>query len=111
MVERTVVAAEVLLLVTKFQITRQPKFPNLPQGVSSSSNSLVARSAVPDTSGLTLDRVLSAEGAGVTSVLLGLHLSALSSQRRTVTNTVLSSDSDLLSALSPKELVYTVVQI
>jgi hypothetical protein len=44
----------------------------LRDGVGSSSSGLAARSAVPDTDGLTLDRVLSAELADVAGVLCDL---------------------------------------
>lgn len=44
----------------------------LRDGVGSSSGGLAARPAVPDTDGLTLDRVLSAELADVAGVLCDL---------------------------------------
>lgn len=48
---------------------------------------------------------LTTEGTVVLGVLLDLHLLGLSSQRRTISDTELTSDSDLLSSLSPSLLV------
>jgi hypothetical protein len=53
---------------------------------------------LPDTNGLTLDGVFTAESTGVTSVLRDFHLLNLLTQRRTVTGTVFTGDSDLTSA-------------
>ena len=57
--------------------------------------------AGPNTSGTSLDGSLTAERAVVLGVLLHLQLLGLSSQRRTISDTVLTSDTDLLSSLSP----------
>ena len=74
---------------------------NLLQSVSTTSDASAAGVAVPDTGSTTLDSVLTTEGAKVSGMLLGLKLLTLTTQRWTVTDTVLSCDSDLLSALSP----------
>lgn len=54
---------------------------NILQGVSTTSNASAARVAVPDTGSTALDSVLAAEGAKVSSVLLGLKLLTLTTQR------------------------------
>ena len=53
-------------------------------GVGSSSDSLVARLAVPDSDGMSLDGGLSAECADVFGVLGDFHLLDLFSERGTV---------------------------
>jgi len=55
------------------------------EGVGTAGNSLVARLAVPDTGGVTLDRVLAAEGAGVAGVLRDFDLLHLLTERGTIT--------------------------
>lgn len=70
-------------------------------GVSTASNSLLARLTVPDAGGVSLHGSLTAERAVVLGVLLHLHLFGLSSQRRTVSDTELTGDTNLLSSLSP----------
>jgi len=57
-------------------------------GVSSSSDGLLAGLAVPDSGGVTLDRGLSAEGAGVLGVLGDFHLLDLLTERGTVTGCI-----------------------
>lgn len=74
-------------------------------GVSTTGNSLAAGLAVPDTSSVSLHGSLTAERAVVLSVLLDLHLLGLSSQGRTISDTELTGDSDLLCSLSPETLV------
>lgn len=71
-------------------------------GISTTSDGLVASLALPDTSSLSLNGLLSAERAVVSSMLLDLELLTLSSQRRTVSNTVFTGDSNLFSSLRPK---------
>jgi hypothetical protein len=90
----------------------------LRDGVSTTGGGLAAGAAVPDTDGLTLDSVLTAELAHVAGVLCDLgesstlypsgdarflvythfHLLDLLTERGTVTGTVLSGDANLLSA-------------
>lgn len=70
------------------------------EGVGASSNSLAARSAVPDSGVSSLDRVLSTEDTLVSRVLRDLDLSYKLTESRTVSGSVLSGDSDLLGALS-----------
>lgn len=65
-------------------------------GVGTSSNSLPAALAVPDTGGVALDGGLSAEGAGVGSVLRDFHLLDLLTERGTISGTVLSGHADFL---------------
>lgn len=67
------------------------------------SDGLVASLAVPDTNSLALDSVLAAEGARVLGVLRDLDLLDLSSERGTVSGTVLAGDADLGSALGLRE--------
>ena len=57
-------------------------------GVGSSSNGLLARLAVPDSGGVTLDSGLSAEGACVLGVLGDFHLLDLLTERGTVTGCI-----------------------
>lgn len=47
---------------------------NVRDGVSATSNSLLARLAVPDADGVSLDSDLAAESAGVAGVLGHFHL-------------------------------------
>ena len=54
---------------------------NLLQSVSTTSDASAAGVAVPDTGSTALDSVLAAEGAKVSSVLLGLKLLTLTTQR------------------------------
>lgn len=70
-------------------------------GVSATGNSLLTGSTGPDTGSTSLDGLLTAEGAVVFGVLLDFQLLDLSSQGGTVTDTVLTCDTDLLSSLSP----------
>jgi hypothetical protein len=93
----------------------------LRDGVGSSGGGLAAGAAVPDTNGLTLHSVLTAELAHIAGVLCDLeaivsglsesvlrgtcswasthfHLLDLLTERGTVTGTILSGDSDLLGA-------------
>jgi hypothetical protein len=67
--------------------------------VGTAGNGTLARLAVPDASRVTLDSVLAAEGASITSVLADLHLLHLLSQRGTVTSTIFTGHADLLGAL------------
>lgn len=71
--------------------------------VSTTGNGLLTRRTRPDTSSTSLDGLLTTEGAVVSSVLLDFQLLDLSSQRGTVTDTVLTCDTYLLSSLSPVE--------
>lgn len=93
---------------------------NVRDGVSATSNSLLARLAVPDADGVSLDSDLAAEGAGVAGVLGHFHLldlweglnlcsrrshswilveTHLLSEGSTIAGTVLSGDADLLGSL------------
>lgn len=74
-------------------------------GVSTTSDGLVTGVTVPDTSSVSLDRLLTAERTVVTGVLLDLHLFGLTTQGGTVTNTELTSDTNLLSSLSPGKVL------
>ena len=76
------------------------EFGSLPHNPSSSSLSLSASSAVPDTDRLSLDGILSAEVASIPGVLGNFHLSDHFTQASTITGTILAGDSDLLCALS-----------
>lgn len=69
------------------------------EGPSTTGHDLLAGAALPDADGLALDRVLAAEGASVLGVLRDFDLLDLTTQRGTVTGTVLSGDSNLDSAL------------
>lgn len=69
--------------------------------VSTTSDSLLTRRTSPDTGSTSLDGLLTTERAVVSSVLLNFQLLDLSSQGGTVTDTVLTSDTNLLSSLSP----------
>merc|ERR1719367_2249460 len=55
--------------------------------------------AEPDTNGLSLHLILSAEGAGILAVLRELHLLHSLPQAGTVPGAILSGDSDLLGSL------------
>ena len=66
---------------------------------STTSHDLLAGTAFPDADSLALNGVLAAESAGVLGVLRDFDLLDLSSERGTVTGTVLSGDSNLDSAL------------
>ena len=68
--------------------------------VSTTSNGLVARLTVPDTGSTSLNGSLTTERAIVLGVLLDFQLLGLSSQGRTISDTELTSDTDLLSSLS-----------
>lgn len=74
-------------------------------GVSTTSNGLLTGRTSPDTSSTSLDGLLTTERTLVSSVLLNFQLLDLSSQRGTVTDTVLTCDTDLLSSLSPVEWI------
>ena len=69
------------------------------EGPSTTGNDLLAGTALPDADSLALDRVLAAESAGVLGVLRDFDLLDLTTERSTVTGTVLSGDSDLDSSL------------
>ena len=56
------------------------------ENVGATGDSLLARLAVPDTGGVTLDGVLAAEGAGVAGVLRDFDLLHLLTEGGTVTN-------------------------
>ena len=73
--------------------------------VSTTGDGLSTGLTVPDTSSTSLNGSLTTEGTVVLSVLLDFHLLGLSSQGRTVSNTELTGNSDLLSSLSPITLV------
>jgi hypothetical protein len=62
---------------------------------ASSSDSLLASSASPYSCSLSSDGVLAAESASVSSVSGNLEFLSGLSQRRTISSTVLTSDSDL----------------
>ena len=62
-------------------------------------NDLLASAAAPNTHGLALDGVLTAERACVATVLQDFDLLDLATKRRAVTRAVLACDSDLDSAL------------
>lgn len=68
--------------------------------VGSSGDDLVATRARPDTDVGALDGVLTAELAGVLSVLGNFDLLDLLTDGRTVASSVLSNDTDLLSSAS-----------
>jgi hypothetical protein len=68
-------------------------------GVSTTSQGLLAALALPDTDSGTLDSVLAAEGASVSGVLSDFHLLDHLSQGSTITGTVLAGDADFLCAL------------
>lgn len=68
--------------------------------VSTTSDGLLAGLALPDSSGLALDGGLSAEGARVLAVLGNLNLLNKLTEGSSVSDTVLSGDSNLLRALS-----------
>ena len=55
------------------------------ENVGATGDSLLARLAVPDTGGVTLDGVLAAEGAGVAGVLRDFDLLHLLTERGTIT--------------------------
>lgn len=63
----------------------QRDMENVRDGVSTTSDGLLAGPAVPDTGGMTLDSDLSAECAGVAGVLGDFHLLDLLTERGTVT--------------------------
>jgi hypothetical protein len=70
------------------------------KSVGASSNGFAARSAVPDSSARSLDRVLSAKDTLVSRMLRDLDLSHKLTESRTVSGSVLSGDSDLFGTLS-----------
>lgn len=70
------------------------------QTVSSSSNGLLARLAVPDSNTWSLDSILSAERAMVSRVLWYLNFAHELTEGGSVAGSVLSRDSDLLCTLS-----------
>jgi hypothetical protein len=102
----------------------------LRDGVSTTGGGLAAGAAVPDTDGLTLDSVLTAELAHVAGVLCDLgesstlypsgdarflvythfHLLDLLTERGTVTGTVLSGDANLLSAYIAINILFFIVR-
>lgn len=67
--------------------------------VGSSGDDLVALGTVPDSGGLSLHGLLSAERAGVAGVLCDFELLGHLTEGSTITGSVLSDDSDLLSSL------------
>jgi hypothetical protein len=60
------------------------------EGVGATGDSLLARLAVPDTGGVTLDGVLAAEGAEVAGVLRDFNLLHLLTERGTITGVLVS---------------------
>lgn len=62
------------------------------------SNCLFARVAMPDTNGGTLNRILTAEGAGIPGVLRDFHLFHLLTQGSTITSAVFSGDTNFACA-------------
>lgn len=64
--------------------TKQCSALNLRYSPSTTCNSLLARFAVPNSNGVTLDGVFAAKGADVTGVLGDLHLLDLLSERGTI---------------------------
>lgn len=68
--------------------------------VGTSGDDLVAATTSPDTDVRALDGVLTAELAGVLSVLGNFDLLDLLTDGRTVASSVLSNDTDLLSSAS-----------
>ena len=74
------------------------------QHVSTTSHDLLASQALPDTGGLSLHGVLSAEGAAVLGVLGDFHLLDDLSERSTVSGTVFTANSDLDCVLSLRRL-------
>jgi len=74
--------------------------------IGSSCDSFVCSSAEPDTSGLSLDWVLSAEWGHVSSVLGGLELLNDLSQSCTISGSVFAADSDFLSSLCHYLIVF-----
>lgn len=68
---------------------------NRVHGVSTPRYCLLACLACPDTGGIALDGILSAESAGVLGVLGDLNLLDLFPQRCTIAHTVLTSDVNL----------------
>lgn len=76
------------------------------QRVSSTGNDFAASSAFPDSYAGSLDVVLTAKDATVGGVLGDFDLADQFSQSGTVTGTVLSGDTDLLSALSHGKLKF-----
>lgn len=75
-------------------------------GVSTTSNSLTAGRAVPDTSSYTTDVLLTTERILVSSVGKLLNFSSLTTERGTVTDTVTTRDSNLLCTTSHLEYVW-----
>jgi hypothetical protein len=69
------------------------------KGPSATGDGLLAGPAFPDTDSLALDSVLAAEGACVPRVLADFDLLHLTTQRGTVTGSVLAGDTDFHSAL------------
>lgn len=69
--------------------------------VSTTGNGLVTGMTVPDTGRFSLDGLLTTERAVVSGVLLDLQLLGLTTKGGTVTDTKLTSDTDLFSSLSP----------
>jgi hypothetical protein len=60
------------------------------EGVGATGDSLLARLAVPDPGGVTLDGVLAAEGAEVAGVLRDFNLLHLLTERGTITGVLVS---------------------
>lgn len=77
-------------------------------GVSTTGNGLLTRGTGPHTGSTSPHGLLTAERAVVTGMLLDFQLLDLSSQGRTVTHTVLTSDTDLLCSLSPEKSILLV---
>ena len=69
--------------------------------VSTPGNGFTTRSTRPDTNSTSSDSSFTTERTIVSSVLLNFQFFDLSSQRRTVSDTVFTSDTNLLCSFSP----------
>lgn len=74
------------------------------EGVGATGDSLLARLAVPDTGGVTLDGVLAAEGAGVTGVLRDFDLLHLLTEGGAITDVLVSDCSWSMERSSRREV-------
>lgn len=87
-------AGELLVLCMKKNCLRLERLAegeiDVREGVGATGDSLVARLAVPDTGGVTLDGVLAAEGAGVTGVLRDFDLLHLLTEGGAITEVLVS---------------------
>ena len=68
------------------------------EDVGTAGDSLLARLAVPDTGGVTLDGVLAAEGAGVAGVLRDFDLLHLLTEGGTIAGVLVSCWSQIMEA-------------